>query len=363
MILKIAKKHLIINARTPFNFFIYLAFPLVLIVILGAAFSGVFKEMEIKADVQILYIGDTDLNRIIKDNHKYLKDFTFTQVYKENEAREAVKKGEFDSLVIVDEINRTVKIEYLNSEDIKTTILETFFKSLLTTYNLHSTLISNGKNPPEQDLREYIKIESLQSNKGPGALDFYGITILTMIIMYGTFISSYGIIDERVQGTLSRISVTPVKRYQIFLGISLGSLLQIVIQGALIILIGHYFLNVNYGTRPLSLLTILLSQALMVVSLGIFLAFNLKDVKVVDTIINIVAQLTVFVGGGYFILPEGSFIDRVSKFSPIYWINRGLLEAIHTDNAIYIKPAIFIPLTIALVLTLLTTVRFKKGDR
>lgn len=361
MILSITKKHLITASRTPFNFFIYLAFPLLLILILGFAFSGMFVKPQISGAVGVINSDNSDLYNQLSENFKYLPNFTFIETEDENRAREGFEKDEYNLLLNIK--SKGVNIEYKESSVIRATIAQTFIQSLISKYKLKQVLDSNSLEVQQVDeRRDFVKIEAPNSQNGPTALGFYGVTILTMILMYGTYVSSYAFFDERKSGTLSRIAVSPSKPIDIFLGISLGSMVQLIIQTVMVIFLASALLKVNYGSRYLEFYSILLSQGLMVLTMGLFIAFKFKETKVADTIINLIVQFSVFIGGGYFNLPEGGFIDKLSRFSPVYWINKGLFESIYTNNYDYIRPAIIIPVLLALVFTILSVISYKKGE-
>ncbi len=78
--IKIAKKLLKVKLRSPESFITYLAFPLVLILILGSAFSGMFGEMELDADILYYSNNRGHLTNVIEDNFHNLEGFTFKEI-------------------------------------------------------------------------------------------------------------------------------------------------------------------------------------------------------------------------------------------------------------------------------------------
>lgn len=334
----IASRLLKSKLKSTETYIIYLAFPIVLISIMGFAFSRNFGDYEIEGSVIYYFTQNNEYTKTVEERFNNLEGVTFTRIEDLEKGKSMVSRGAYDLLL------------YINGTDIQLI----HDKSIVIRTSVEALLNYSGEN--------FVIKSSLPRQKEPGALDFYGLSIMTMMILYGAYISAYGIIEERNGGTLARITSAPVKRYEYFLGISLGSIVQIMIQNIVIILIGHFLLGINYGSRPIAFGAVLLSHSFMVVSLGFFFAINIKDSNVVNGLINIGAQTLVFLGGGYFELPNSGIIDFLSKLSPIYWINNGLLEAVNLNSYNYIVPAIGITLGIGGLLFIFSQIRFIKGE-
>lgn len=361
-IIKIALKLMKTNARIPFNFLIYLAFPLVLILILGSAFSGYFGEPEING--RVLYYSEerSQLSLFLENQYHYLTNFTFTESENPEKGKKAVTEGNYDALIHIKKEDKSIEILYNTNSPLEKSILETFLRSALPQHSLVRLFQKKGMELPDFSRRkEFTEVKAPGKTNSPGALDYYGVTILTMILMLGAYVSSYGIRDEIKLGTMSRIRVAPVREYEFFLGVTLGSLFQMIIQAVIIILAGKYLLNINYGNKPVLLGLILLCQALMATGLGIFLVSAIKDMRTVDIFINASSQVLVFIAGGYFVLPATGLIGILSKISPVYWLNKGIFEVIYSDSYYFVKPAIIIPLILAAFFMILSSINFKKG--
>lgn len=334
----IASRLLKSKLKSTETYIIYLAFPIVLIAILGFAFSKNFEDFEISGSVIYYFEESTEYTKSVEERFKYLQGVTFTEIEDLEKGRSMVSRGVYDLLIYID----GTEIELIHDQSI---VIRSSVEALLN-YS------------PEN----FVEKRTLPRKSEPGALDFYGLSIMTMMIIYGAYISAYGIIEERKAGTLSRVTTAPVKKYEYFLGISIGSIAQIMIQNIIIIVIGYFLLGINYGTRPIAFGLIILSHSFMVVSLGFFFAINIKDSNVVNGLINIGAQILVFLGGGYFQLPESGIMNTLSKLSPIYWVNNGLLEAVNLNSNNYVYPAIGITLGLGFILFIFSQIRFIKGE-
>ena len=360
--LNICKKLIKIQSRTPETFYIYLAFPIVLIAILGMAFSGAFGEIEIHGEILIHDVKPGHIGEVLSDNFKHLENFKFDKSEDLEESKELVKNYDYDALVIINEESKNIEVIYNDNADLEKSVLDSFLGTVISRFDNISFSYTYGLDYRDNVDNNFIEVNSYGTTDSPNALDYYGVTIMTMIIMYGAFISAFGIIDERDKGTLNRMLSSPVKNHQVFLGVSAGSIVQILLQTFVVYFVCKQFLNVDYGSRPVLFFTILLSLITMVVCFGITLATLIKDTAVINTVIGLAAQVMVFIAGGYFILPETGAISFISKLSPIFWVNKGLFESRYSDTYNYVAPAIIIPLSTALIMVMLTLIKLNKRE-
>lgn len=337
--LLIAKRLLLSKLREKETYLVYLAFPLVLIAILGFAFSGNFTDMDFSSNVIYHFKQNTEYTTSLKEKFKLIDSITFTQTNNIKEAEYLVSKGEYQLLLVIDGNN----IELVHDND-------------LITKGIIESLLNYTDN-------SYVNVMGIKGKETPSSLDFYGLTIMSMMIMFGAFISAFSIITEKNSGTLSRVIVAPVKKHEFFFGISLGSLIQILIQNLVLITIGHFVLGINYGTRPIAFGAIIISTSFMVVALGFFLAITFNSERIISSTINLSVQIFVFIGGGYFQLPDSGPIAYISKFSPVYWINNGLLEAVHSTKSQYVIPGFLVPTVLGLLLFGLSQFSIKRGEK
>lgn len=335
----IAKRLLLSKFREKETYLVYLAFPLVLITILGYAFSSNFSEMDFESDVLYHFKHESEYTNNLKKMFKHIDGVTFTQTKNPVKGEEQILNGEYQLLLVIDDNN-----------------IELIHDNALITKGIVESLLNYTDS-------SYIITKGIKGHEPPSSLDFYGLTIMSMMIMYGAFISGFGIITERNNGTLNRITVAPVKRHEFFFGITLGSLVQILIQNIVIITIGHFVLGINYGTRPFAFGIIIISTSFMVVALGFFLANTFKNERIVSSTINLSSQIFVFIGGGYFQLPDSGPIAYISRFSPIYWINNGLLEAVHSTKSQFIVPGFLVPTVLGLIMFGLSQISIRRGEK
>ena len=144
-------------------------------------------------------------------------------------------------------------------------------------------------------------------------------------LFFALFTGENGILsmyDERRNGTLQRILVSPTPRWTILGGKLVGTLVSVLVQLLILIIaltvVGSIMegqITFIWGTDVAKLGLVLLAVSVAVSGLGIFLAGVLKGIEqanIVGSVLNI--ALGVLGGGFGFQLPRS-----VAQFSLVYW--------------------------------------------
>ena len=128
--------------------------------------------------------------------------------------------------------------------------------------------------------------------------------------------------DERRNGTLGRILVTPTPRWAVLGGKLVGTFASVLVQLVILILaltaVGSLLegrATFIWGNNGVMLLLVLVCVSLTVSGLGVFLAGLLKDMEQAATIRQMVTMALGVLGGTFgFQLPRS-----VAQFSLVYW--------------------------------------------
>ena len=197
----------------------------------------------------------------------------------------------------------------------------------------------------------------------PSAMEYFGITILTMAVMFGSFIASIAINGERKNNTILRLKTAPVKSTSVFIAKFAAMLIIIFLLGAAIILICSLLLNINYGTHIGELLLIIASLAVFSCSLGMSVSTLIENEKSASSILNSIVPLIIFLGGGYFAIPDAGFLKDISVISPLRWVNLAVnAEVLKGSHEYTLRAIIFcLALGIALIVPAYFITK-RKGD-
>jgi ABC-2 type transport system permease protein len=196
----------------------------------------------------------------------------------------------------------------------------------------------------------------MTKDREPGSMDYYGVTITSMFIFYGLiFISTY-IIGEKRLKTKDRIMISPVKSVTYQWGVISGNVIILLLQTLFLIFLGIVVFNTYWGDNLLIPIGILTAELIMVSSLGALLGMLIDSESVVSGISQLLIPVFVFLGDGYVQLPSTGIFGVIKKFSPLYWVNHSIFNAIYSSDYSDAYIAIIICLSIAVISTIIIAI-------
>lgn len=350
-------------------------FPIVLISILGAAFSGVFDQSAKVRDVKVLYTENMNGN-----NHYLTEAFKgfregltrdygviFEKTEDVNSGMKNVQGYKYTGYVYVSDDPQEIKL-YNNKKygGYKSVILESALNSFIKTYRAMVTIAV--KNPAAiatlqtESHGDFVSLKSLDKKRQPGSLDYYAVTMMTMILLYASMTGFWSVRSDMEDMTASRILCAPVKRYEFLTGKVLGCIMVTMAQGLVVVLFSKFILKANWGDDMLAVTLLLLSYSIMSVSLGVGLAYLFKNGEAANGILNTVIPIITFLGGGYVPLSVmGNSLTNISSISPVKWANTALLKIIYDKDYSVLLTSVVINLAIAAVFILASALFSRKG--
>jgi ABC-2 type transport system permease protein len=252
--------------------------------------------------------------------------------------------------------------KYSLQADIFKSILDTFIQR----FNLQVEIAK--ENPAAIQAMSYdeafkaVDRVSLDKKRTPRAIDYYAVTMITLIVLYGTMGSSYGIIGERTRKTEGRVLTSPVSKAEFLAAKVIGSVLITVLQIAVVVLVSRFILGAYFGENILPVALILLSEIVMAVSLGVGVAFLIKNESAANGILNGIIPVIAFLGGAYVPLdmPNGETFLKFTNISPLRWVNRSIINTIYSGDTSTVFQTIIINLAIAVIFIAISSGIFRK---
>jgi len=340
-------------------------FPIILILVLGTALSGAFDQSTEFKDINIIYTSPSDgaLGQAFKGfiTKGGEMGFTFTEAQNGQEAQERVSTGNYACFINVSQ--NGLEIYKNDKQAFKANLVEGVLDSFLQRYKalsqiamvnpvVASRLINDQSNP------NFVKLSPLGEQRNPKAMDYYAITMLTLIILYSSISGSHAIKDEKTAKTMNRLLCAPVKKYEILTGKILGALVITSLQVVVVILMSKFLLKTYWGNHMGVILILLASEVAMAVSLGIGVAFLFKNER---GILNILIPLIAFFGGSYLPLEGfGKTMLLIAKFSPVGWVNKAIFSVIYSNDYSSVVRAFMINLSLAVIFVVLASFSFRK---
>ncbi|PED09585.1 ABC transporter permease [Bacillus pseudomycoides] len=343
-----------------------LAFPVVLMLILGTALTNAFNSdnLSIK-NIQVLYKDEAGgkfsqaFETLIKETGK--SGIHFKKAAKDVDGKEEVKQNKYAGYV---EMNQNgVKLYESDRNSIEGSIIEGMLTTFVDKYNVAvevatvdpgkvSTVISSGNHD------DYIKETSLQAAKKPSSMDYYAIAMTTMIALYGAMGASYLIRGERLRKTGDRLIAAPVSKAEIFIGKILGSIVVNALCLFLVVFFSKFVYGANWGDHLGVVFLILLTEVFLAISFGLGIGYITKTGEASKAIIMVVVQLASIFGGAYFVVEE----NMITNLSPLTWANTAIMKIIYANEVGAALPVIFLNLGISALFLLIAIIALRRRE-
>ncbi|MCY6957090.1 ABC transporter permease [Clostridium brassicae] len=372
-ILNIILKDMKEGFRSKKELALMILFPIVLIVILGTALSSAMNGDIKLGQINVLYTiqgKDNNIGTSFNLLEDKLKNYNveFKETNNIEEAKKSLENGDYACYLLINENEKEIKIFKNERNRLGGSFVEGILNTFVQRYNVVNEI---GRHDPrmvgqilKENNKKYVNIQSLNEKKEPRAIDYYGVTMTTLIIMYSSMTAAFGIVGEKNRKTSNRMIIAPITKKEIFMGKILSSVIITVIEIIIVIMFSKYVIKVNWGDNLPILLLVLFSEIVMAVSIGIGVAFLTKTEAVMNGILNAVIPVMVFLGGGYLPIDEfkNTLLTNVSNFSPIRWVNSSILNIVFTNNYEKVFPAVLINFSIAFIFLMIATMLFRKEE-
>lgn len=345
-----------------------LLFPIVLIFILGTVLSGAFSDSTTFKDISVAYL-EQDSGYLSKGFDGFIDKgnsigIKYSKVNTEAEGLKAVKNGKSTGLLEIND--KGMKLYKSDLAGIQGSVVESIMKSFLQRYGavIEIAKVNPGALNEINNNTSYeglVTNISLNNKAKPEAMDYYAVTMLTLIILYSSMTGMYSIAGERIAKTQDRLFCAPVSKYKILMGKILGTIIYSALQIVLIIAFSKFVFHAYWGDHLGTVFIIALAESVMTVSLGAGLSFIIKDTGVLSGLLSMFSSILAFLGGGYFPLDGmGKTMQLVTNISPVKWINQAMFQVIYSNDFSSVGIAIGISLLISAIFIAISSLGYRK---
>lgn len=321
------------------NVFFYIAFPILLVFLLGTLLGEADKADSPIGEIKLHYrLENTSLaeKEIIESFMEGLgKDATVIpeEVLDTTESKELLGRGELDCYVVFSGAPFQITIFQGNNSIKNRTV-----KSILHSFVYGKETISMiGEKQTEQSVmidysKSYLEQKDLGTNRS--MIDYYAVTMLVMISLMSMIIGAGVFMVERDYKTFPRLLLSPKKRMNIFFQKILGVIPQLLIQQIIIMAFSSFVYGASYGATKRTVLFLFLMMMIVtftMVSLGAIVGL-LINMNPIVTIMP-VTWIMMFFGGTY---SKDVFIDGLTQWMPPYLIQQAAFDLTvfgHMDKA------------------------------
>ena len=331
------------NIRDSGSFTQMLLMPIVLIFILGNALGGAFTPTEIGQVRSALvgHIPGTDSDVVM--DFLEIDEITNLLQIREVESLEAgrllMTEGWAHAVVDVSALRTMqsqdgpvpIKVEGLSersfSGDVLTTILESFVRGANT---VEARVQLGDFRLQHEYLGPYLQEESVAGSAAASAVDYYAVTMLVMIILYGAIYASSGMAEDFLEPVGQRLRSTPVAPMALFTGKVLGVVFTLVWQIVILIAFTAIVYDVNWGTQPWAIAGIAFSAAVFATALGVMTLTAVRDGRIATTVLNVLIPVSTLVAGGYVRIDHpGPLFGFLQRLSPSFLAQTALFNSIY----------------------------------
>ena len=139
--------------------------------------------------------------------------------------------------------------------------------------------------------------------------------IVTMYVLFAITMTAGAIVEERRKGTLERLLTTRLSVGQLFLGKFLTSISRGFIQTLILLVLSYIVFQLFTPLSFIECLVIALIFAAAAGALGLVIASIARSEDGAIWIGVVLTMAMVMLGGTFFLIPEGSVLDTISKAS------------------------------------------------
>ena len=335
------KSDLKVFYRSKATLFWTLLFPVMLILIFGAIFSGVG---ETKYEVVVVDYDNSDMSNLtinIIENTSIIK-IKKIEIPQDN-ILNYIKDKEVKRLIMIPKGFQQSIFMAETGVDTNTTISYYFDQSDQQTNSIVRSVISGVITELNKDFsgtKDIINIKNIETISGEfGFIDFFlpgmiGFTIMQTCI--------YGSLERntkfRKDGILRKLLTTPITRSEWIFSKMLFQLFLSFISAVLIIIIGIFVFGLNVHINPLMILLIIATSFLFT-GMGMVIGRFVKDEESAGMAGGVITFPMMFLAGTFFPLEQmPDFLQAIAKILPLYYVNEGLRNAmiyLKSDAAIF----------------------------
>lgn len=373
-IFKVAKKDILRNIRDIKVMGIMTLMPILIILMMGVALSGVFEGNELSMrDVHLEYLVKGEKGAFTKGFESLMDemmtdDSSLLEIKDKEQSINRLKNDDISSMIEIDEENKTIVLYKNNIYNTEASIIEGVLNTYVGRFNVvHEIINVNPQLIEEVSSQEegnsYVTLKSLNRKESPSAMDYYGIAMCILFVLYGIITPTSGIISEKQKGTLARTLVSPISKKELLLGKMLGGVGTTTIQIGLIMLATLLIYNVNWGDNPIYAFILIFTEIIMAMSIGTALGFLFDSEGKATGLIQVFIGVTALFGGSYMPLQGLGLFGEIGKYvSPIWWTNGGMFEMIYTGRMNSYYTAIAVNLGIAALFLLIASWKITKKE-
>ncbi|RED54964.1 ABC transporter permease [Cohnella lupini] len=361
------------SLRSTQTFIFMLAFPILLMLILGTALTNAFSSTAQIGDMQLLYSNKASNPQLIQHWQGFSQAIEHEGIQivpaaDGTNGQEEIREDRYTAYVELGDDG--IQVYGSSKHAIESNIIQGMLTAFANQYNLAAAAFKQDPSKAEAILANanggshIVRETSLDPNKQAGSMDYYAISMTTMIALYSALPGSFLFRSERTRKTAIRLMASPVSKGSLFAGKVLGSTIINFLCIIAVVLFSLFVYGANWGDHYGMVFLVLATQVIFSISLGLGLSYLLKGDSA-RSFIMIFTQIASFVGGAYFPVDQrgGAWITQILPYiSPLHWANTALTKIIYADDLMAAWPTIGVNLGIAAAFLITAALIMRKRE-
>jgi len=334
------------NFRERESYLQMMLLPIALIFILGMSLSPMFQPASIGKTV-VAYLNEDrgpvgeNFDRFL-DNREVASMLEIVTVDNKEEGLRKVEDEEAAAFIHLPAgitessatgLNKAITITGHPNRSLRLTIVENIVESYVSSVNAVFAMYMMGDSDPVHAYESGVirRMPLPASDIMPSSVDYYAVTMLVMIIMYGATYAVSGMKTSYLTEIGKRVKSTPIRASEHYIGLVMANVVTVFTQGLVVIAFSYFAFQVNWGNNIGQIIGILFLLVLLAIGLGTAIAMLVRDFMLGSRIIDGLVPVFTFIAGGYIRLaiPSGSLISYVQYLSPNYLAQTAMFNTIY----------------------------------
>lgn len=353
----VVKRQLLETAKRPRSFVFNLLLPVILVVLLGQMFnfssSGgstvnvsvpvVFQDSSQTVAQTPFLVALTKIPNVkVTLEPMSLQDAKDHVSKKQDRSGYVVIPANFSTQV---KNNQPATLQVVTTSDTGGQVIASLFQNDANYYNNASLMVQAQAQQAQTDGKSFdaataaqraaqleatatpaIKIDSQKAASASfNQFDQIAPGYATMFVIFGLNTVVLAIINERTSGTMRRLAVMPLSKWQFMAGKMIAQFIVSLLQVTLMLLVAKVFFNATINAdNLLGVALIVIALSFAATALGMLLVSLFKTENAVSPVVTLVALIGSALGGAWFplfLMPD--WVQQVSKVTINSWAMNG----------------------------------------
>ncbi len=292
---------------------------------ISQAFSGdVLKSLQEQGVVSLVEAASEEEGRELAQDGTVSATFVFP-----NGFSAAVETGESSEIEVIGNVEGPIGTLVANS------IANSFASRLTATQVAIATVADENTKPAEfadlaaaatQIPNPVSVIDVTTTKKELDVQTFFAAGVAVFFLFFTVQFGIASLLDERREGTMSRLQAAPIPRLSILIGKLLTSFLLGVVSMGVLVVTTSFLLGAEWG-NPAGVTILIFVGVLAAMAVMALIATIAKSAEQAGNLGAMVALILGMLGGSFFpVAQAGGLIEKISLLTPHAWFLTGLAE-------------------------------------